>query len=446
MPRMKLLALLTVIVFAAGCAADKLRTPALRDKSFVPTTPVILIPGTTRTKLVDSRTGATVWGNLFNYLGPHTEDILSLPIDSTDLDKNISPVVPGDLLDEIAIIPKLLELQLYTKFLRVMKQNQYRRGDIDHPKPGDNFFIFLYDWRLPHDTNARILAQKVAKLKETLGPQGQKFDLIAHSSAVFIARYYLLYGGKDVRPQPDPVPDYAGASDIRKLILVNPSHQGLLYAFQILHEGFKPVHFRGARRFTPYEIFTDPAFFALMPRYDENPFVNSQGDPVNISLYDADNWVKYGWSVFSKSEQARLEAQMKQRFPMTWETEMKKENDKRFEYLKAALAHAVWLQKAVSEKLHPLPKGIDAHVFVTEWGPTPERVCLEGPEGVITFKDGNCQAELMADGDNLVTSTSLRGHYGENPPQYIFLKEKHSKIANNKQVHAHILHILRNEE
>ena|GEM_PF-2746935 len=443
-------AFLAAAMFIAlqGCAAaSKVQPPALLKKmSPEPTAPVILIPGTTRTKLIDTRTGITVWGNLYNFVGRHNETALALPIDSANLDENTNTTGPGELLDEIAIIPKLVEMQLYTRFLKAMKKGGYRRGDIDHPKPGENLFIFTYDWRLPPDINARILAGKIDRLKESLGPEASKFDMIAHSSAVFIARYYALYGSRDIKQESRPEPDYAGSANLRKLILVNPAHQGLLFAFRILHEGFRPVHSPFMRKFTPYEIFSHPAFYTMMPRYDLEPFVGTDGHPAKLNLYNADEWVKYGWSVFHKEEQSRLEKQMMRRYPQTWEEEMRKENTKMRNYLQAGLDRALLIQKAVSEKNYALPESVETHVFVTEWGPTPERVCVELPKGELHFDNGECGVLLTAEGDHMVTSSSLRGQYAQNPPSYIFLKEQHRQIANNKKVHAHILAILRGKE
>lgn len=443
-----LIPVLISCLIASGCAAAPRVPPpqALLKKPLAPEVPVILIPGTTRTKLIDTKTGITVWGNLFNFVGKHNETALALPIDSSDLDQNRNNTGPGELLDEIAIIPKLVEMQLYTRFLRAMKNGGYRRGDIDHPRLGDNFFIFTYDWRLPHDTNARLLASKVEKLKAALGPGTEKFDVIAHSSAVLIARYYALYGGRDITRETAPEPDFSGAGNIRKLILVNPAHQGLVFAFHILHEGFRPVHWVFMRRFTPYEIFTHPAFFMMMPRYDLETFVSQNGRPAGVSLYRADDWVKYGWSVFSKEEQNRLQRIMRQRFPLTWEEEMSRENARMKAYLEAGLSRAVLIQKAVSEKTHILPPAVKTYVFATEWGPTPERVCIELPEGKLHFENGECGVELKSEGDHMVTSASLRGQYAGEPPRFIFLKEQHRAIANNKKFHEHILRVLRGEE
>lgn len=447
--RQKSLCCLTALgLILQGCAAaSKVQPPALLQKAApAPSAPLILIPGTTRTKLIDTRTGITVWGNLYTFLGRHNDTALALPIDSTDLEQNRNSTGPGELLDEIAIIPKLVEMQLYTRFLKALKNGGYRRGDIDAPKPGDNLFIFTYDWRLPHDVNARILAGKITRLQEFWGPEVPRVDMIAHSSAVFIARYYALYGGRDIAREENPKPDYAGAAKLRKLILVNPAHQGLLFAFRILHEGFRPVHSPLMRKFTPHEIFSHPAFYTMLPRCDINPFVGVDGHPLELNLYNADLWVQYGWSVFQEDEQKRLEKQMMRRYPQTWAAEMKKENDKMKAYLQAGLNRALLIQKAVSEKNYSLPESVETHVFVTEWGPTPERVCVELPEGKLHFEEGRCAARLTAEGDHMVTSSSLRGQYAQNPPDYIFLKEEHRQIANNKKVHAHILNILRGKE
>ena len=410
-------------------------------------TPVILIPGTTRSKLLDRRTEEVSWGVISNFLGPHHPEEIALPIDNPDLRENRDELVPDGLLDQITIVPKLVQMQLYTRFLNTMRNHGYIAGNIEAPKDGENLFIFHYDWRRTFDENALILAERIRNLKEFFGNPGQKFDVLAHSSSVFIARYYLLYGGRDIRGETDPRPDYAGARDINKLVLINPAHEGLMFSFEILNNGFKPLRGRGVREFRPEEIFTMPAFFGLLPRYDTHPFVDKDGGDPGLDLYDADNWIKFGWSVFNEKQQAVLKKGMQERFPETWEKEVEKENERRLAYLRRVLEWAQFIQKAVSERLHPLPSGLPVYIFATEWGPTPERVCINEREKSLDFGPrSTCNASLMSTGDNMVTSSSLRGHYAGKQPRYIFLKEQHRKIANNKKIHRHLIQILWDQE
>jgi len=444
-------------LFFSSCAAlngRDLLVPEPASADFQKT-PVILIPGTTRTMLMDKRSGDIAWGILANFTGPHTEDEISLPIDNPDLRQNRDYLIPDGLLDHITIIPKLIQMQLYTRFLNTMRSHGYQIGHMSQPQPGDNFFIFQYDWRRTFDENALILARQIDSLKTFFGNPDQQFDILAHSSAVFIARYYLLYGNRDLvsemgpgplnRPgRKLPEPDNGGLRNIHKLLLINPAHEGLMFSFQILNEGFKPVGAPGIRTFRPAEIFTMPAFFGLLSRYDVRPFVTHSGSLPDISLYDADNWVRYGWSVFSRKEQDILEKQMKERFPLTWEAEAKKETDKRKAYLERVLDWALFIQRTINERDHPLPDKLPVYIFATEWGPTLERACfMPDEDAVLDFGPKSpCEGQLESSGDNMVTSSSLRGHYVGRQPEYIFLKEQHRNIANNKKIHRDIISIL----
>ncbi len=409
--------------------------------------PVILIPGTSRTKLSKGENGPVVWGNFHNFFNLRHRDNLALPIESTNLRENRDDLVPKSLVEKFTIIPFIFGVYTHKKFLKRMQQiGGYQLGDMDHPKPGDNFFVFLYDWRRDSEENAERLAQKIESLKSFYKQPSVKFDFIVHSSAVYMVRYYALYGGKDILGQEKPVPTNEGAQNIRKLIFVSPPHRGTALAFRIIHEGFRPMHLPFACFFSAYQIFTLPAFLEMIPPPGDKFFINEQGNDLDIDLYDASNWVHYGWSVFSKKEQKYLEKKYKRIYRSSWKEELEKENKKRLRYLEAALKRAKSLHNAIDEETKNISPSVETYSFIFTAGPTLARVELS-QDGKLRFKGGPKKGPRFSQGDLIVTNASMYGRYrDENKPKEILIHEKHRKMANSKKLHMQLIKLVSGKE
>lgn len=405
--------------------------------------PVILIPGTSRTKLGRGENGPIVWGNFRNFFRFHHRNDLILPIDSTNLRENRDTLIPRGLVEKFTIIPFVYGVYTHKKFLERMERlGGYQLGDMDKPKLGDNFFVFGYDWRRSSEENAERLAEKIEKLKQFYGQSSVKFNLIVHSSALYMARYYALYGGQDVLDQSNPTPTNIGARNIRKLILISPPHQGAILAFKIIHEGFHPVHLPFARSFSPYEVFTLPAFFEMLPPPGEKLFVDQQGNALDIDLYDASNWLQYEWSVFSRKEQKRLERKYRKLYPSSWKEEVKKENQKRRRYLEVVLRRAKALHEAISEETKQIAPSVEIYSFIFTAGPTLAKVELS-KNGKLWFQGGPKQTPRFSQGDLIVTNASMHGRYPDgNKPKEILIHEKHRRMANSRTLHLKLIELV----
>ena len=406
-------------------------------------TPVILIPGTSRTKLSKGETGPIVWGNFRNFFGIRHGEELALPIESTNLRENRDELIPRALVEKFTIIPFIFGVYTHKRFLeRMQRIGGYQLGDMNKPKQGDNFFVFLYDWRRSSEENAERLAQKIESLKQFYGEPAAKFDLIVHSSALFMVRYYALYGGKDVLNESSPTPTNAGAQNIRKLILVSPPHRGTALAFRIIDEGFRPVHLPFARFFSAYEIFTLPAFFEMLPPPGDPLFVDQNGNTLDLDLYDASNWVRYGWSVFNQKEQKRLERKYKHLYHSSWKEEIEKENQKRQRYLEAVLKRAKALHEAIDEGTKNISPSVKTYSFIFTAGPTLARIEFLG-SGKLRFSGGPKQAPRFSEGDLIVTNASMYGHYpDESKPQEILIHENHRRMANSRTLHMQLIELV----
>ncbi len=184
-------------------------------------------------------------------------------------------------------------------------QHGYRLGDLSRPRPRDTLFLFPYDLRYSNVEAARTLGEHLERLRQMRGEDELEVDLICHSNAAHIARYYIKYGGAKLRQAERD--DAGPAERVRaaRLILVGSPNGGTMVAFRDLQRGVQYARLVG-RRFLPETLFTFRLVFELLPVYRNQFFVDVDGQPLSIDLFDAENWRRFGWSVFAPAPRRRL--------------------------------------------------------------------------------------------------------------------------------------------
>ena len=444
---MKKSALFILFIVFAGVLSFQKEVLSLSVSQQVskPLTPVILIPGTSRTKLVYKKNGKIAWGNFRDFFSLQKRETLALPIDSTNLRENRGDLVLGGLMEEITVIPFIFKVYTHKKFLeRMQKIAGYQLGEMERPKPGDNFFVFVYDWRRSNEENAERLAQSIERLKTFYGNPETKFDIVAHCSAMYMVRYYALYGSEDVLDEKNPQPTNIGARNIRKLILISPPYRGTILAFQLMCKGFRPLKpiLPFLRSYTPYEFFTFPSFFEMLPPSGEKIFLDEHGNTLDLDLYDASNWVRYGWSVFSSKEQRRLKRKLKHRFRASWKEKFQEENERRLLYLDAVLKRTKAFHQAINEETKTISPEVQTYIVILRGGLTLAKVEFSKKKKSLRFKGGSIEHLRFAPGDQMVTQESMHGHYKEQIPQEVFLNGKHRQMANSRVMHFKVMELL----
>jgi pimeloyl-ACP methyl ester carboxylesterase len=259
-----------------------------------PPHPVILIPGFLGSKLKQKDTGRIAWGKMLDVLRGGRGDRFTLPITDYPLSANVDDLVAYGIYDNA------IGSRYYGDILdALVHHGGYRRGDIRRPQPGENCFVFYFDWRRDMVEAAAQLGAAIENLKRVYGDPDLEVDLIAHSMGGLIARYYILYGAEDVLDgSGTPVPTLAGAPNVDRLILIGTPNQGSLFALETLDRGMKKV----AEPVSVREVFTMPSLYEMLPVPGSAVLIDSEGRPLNIDLYDASNWEKYGWSVFGEHQ------------------------------------------------------------------------------------------------------------------------------------------------
>jgi pimeloyl-ACP methyl ester carboxylesterase len=299
------------------------------------THPVIFIPGMMGSVLQDSRTGKTVWGNV----GGTVMDLLALPIDAVNLVGNRDSLSPSGLLGKFTWIPGVVEKKVYQHLTQV----SITAGGYT---PNKDAFSLSYDWRRDLVESAQKLGALIEEIKAKTGNPDIKVDLLCHSSGGLIARYYAKYGTEDVLDKdPLPAPTYAGARNINKIIMLGTPHAGAMETLQRLHEG---LWLPTIVRLTPEVIFTMPAMYQLLPCGEQAYFIDRNGNPLSVDIFDAQKWHEYGWSVFAPEYQARIQTRYHSRHGRQEGEKMYKAYlEKQIFFLSAALQRARQFQRAV---------------------------------------------------------------------------------------------------
>src|SRR5262245_13016774 len=330
--------------------------------------PIIIIPGIIGSELINQKTGEKLWPELF----PKDREALALPITSTNISENRDDVVASRVIESAQLIKFIPEIGVYGALFKALEnQGGYRRGDIDAPSADgdhDTYYLFAYDWRRDNVESARKLAAKIEEIKRRTNKPGLRFDIIAHSMGGLIARYFAMYGERDVLGDERPQPDWRGAQSIGCLALIGTPNAGSMDALRSLIYGYSITEadkprinlFRSLGRST---IFTTVSAYQLLPRKETARFYDAKLDPIKLDLYDPQTWKRYKWSAAFDPEIMKRE--MKDSIKKLGEVEGRNEAEKRMtdraNYLQAVLKRGADFQSALDAGAAP-PETLRLHL------------------------------------------------------------------------------------
>ena len=257
--------------------------------------PVIIIPGLQGSELLQ-RDGTHAWFSIRRGKG----DDLRLPVTSPIFTRDRDSLKVGDIIRKVdmKILP---DIEVYQAVIDALESKGYTEATWANPKATDVFYVFPYDWRRDNVENAQILMQRMRAVKSRLRKPNLKFDIIAHSMGGLIARYAAMYGSAEP-PVSTPVPTWAGAADINKLMMFGTPNEGSFEAFNALLNGEPIVLGRKlpfVDDFRAEDVFTSPSVYELLPHQSAARFLDDDLKPVQIDLYDPGTWFKYGWGALS---------------------------------------------------------------------------------------------------------------------------------------------------
>ena len=353
--------LLAALLAAACLKATKPTLPKVFPKRFAPSgkPPIILIPGILGSELVNAKTNEHVWPEVF----PKDRDALLLPITSDVLKDNHDDLVATRVMESADLGALIPQIGVYAGLLKALEDyGGYKRGDLAHP-PSDGFqdtyYLFAYDWRRDNVEGAQKLAATIARLKAQWNKPDLRFDVIGHSMGGLVARYFAMYGDRDLSDNPQP--DWAGAQHINRLILMGSPNAGSFDAFRTIQQGYSVTAadkasfqlFRGThRRMT----FTVPSVYQLLPRNEGARFYDAKLQRLALDWYDAATWRQWQWSAAFAPDVAQDETK---RLGATAQAQLA---ERRARYLQVVLNRARAFHRAL-DLSSPPPAHLTLHLI-----------------------------------------------------------------------------------
>lgn len=434
-----LLALMTVMVVAAEA-----QTPPTGKN------PVIVIPGLSGSELVNRKTEELVW---FKAQRSKDDDV-RLPITGNPAEARDN-LVARDIIRSVQIVKFLPEIEIYERLIDALsRRGGYREARFADAKKEDfqdTFFVFPYDWRRDNIENARLLVREIEKVKKQLGKPNLKFDVVAHSMGGLIARYAAMYGDADP-PDSKKKVTWQGARHFDKIFLVGTPSSGSMLTLQSMLDGasiFGGVNIPFVRDINRFDLFSMPSVFQLLPHDGTARIFDENLKPLTVDLFSVRTWEDFGWAIWQDDEFKKRLTPDEQLDARRYFTNVL-ERARRF--------HAA-LDAANGGKFP-----VSIHLIGAE--------CKETQDGVIVVRDpkrprartifkptsfetpdgrkltaSELKPLLVASGDGVVTSRSLRG--GPNGEQSsmkvvseLFQCETHNRLVTNEDIQNRLLAIL----
>ena len=256
--------------------------------------PVVFVPGVTGVSLRDRVTGESAWGRGHDLISPHDRGHgTARPLFP---DRGGPDLVSGRVILNLRLFG-LIRIRVYQELLDLFERNGYRLGDLERPRPETDFFLFAYDWRQDNVDSAARLAAQLDRLRQVRGQSRLRVNLICQSNGAHICRYFTKYGGVELETAEsgEHLPDEL--VEVEKMVLVGSSNGGSIRILRELNRGRRYVKFVG-RFWSPETIFSYLSLYQDLPAYSRDLFVDERGQSLDVDLYSAESWRRYGWSVF----------------------------------------------------------------------------------------------------------------------------------------------------
>lgn len=386
--------------------------------------PVITIPGTLGSRLVDGDTGVVIWGGDSSLSldpdDPAAMRLIALPIGPQD--SALRDLRDGVRTDGVvrtanaSIFGATVSLDIYSGVIQTLIAGGYdfretRAAEINDRKVNLDAFEFPYDWRRDIVEAAQDLDYFIERKREQVEQERLRvfgkltepvrFDIVAHSMGALVARYYLMYGAQDL-PKDGSLPPltWEGARNVETVVLIAPPNAGAIGAFDLLVNGktfgpFQP-HYPAAL------LGTHVAPYQLMPR-TRHRRVRREADGAAPDIYDVETWRRYGWGLAGPDAEPILAALL----PGVADAETRREMG--IAHLAKALRRAEQFHRAVDRPAR-YPETLDAYLVVGGGFSTPAGAVI-GPEGV--------RVEGVEEGDGVVLrASSLMDERQGRPEEY----------------------------
>jgi pimeloyl-ACP methyl ester carboxylesterase len=269
--------------------------------------PVIIVPGILGSILAHKKTGEVEWITAAPglELGPRPDLDFEISREAVlDVDAVKDDLMPVHILSEIPVVPFLYTSNIYKRLLDAFVDAGYTLGSCDFPAAGEDCFVFGYDFRKDAVATARELALAIERVRDARGNPAENVVLVAHSFGGLIARYYLMYGSRDVLTDEVGAPDGAGARNVNAVAFLGTPHGGAVSLLAFLLRGYGYIY--DGQLIRSEEILTMPSSYQLLPRPRQDCFLDGTDPAKNltpfrvegglpVNLYDSQAWMRMGW-------------------------------------------------------------------------------------------------------------------------------------------------------
>jgi hypothetical protein len=117
-----------------------------------------------------------------------------------------------------------------------------------------------------------------------------------------IARYYLQYGPQTEQSRKAPAAWQEGDQRIRRIAMLGTPNLGSIISVSRLYQGFRI----GLRTIPPHILTHFATPFESMPSPASKSFMDSNGTPITLPIYDVAFWQANKWSIYSEESQQLL--------------------------------------------------------------------------------------------------------------------------------------------
>lgn len=399
---------MTLLAVLVSCASSsRSGQPGMHEgaaRLSVAPRPVILIPGLLGTRLEDRITRRVVWGGVKGFLGGGVAYDLALPVDPDEPDH----LEPAGLVAEVA------GLDVYAAILKTLRRAGGYQAGTEHPEMGAAYFVFDYDWRLSCAATAAALDRKIKEIQALYKDPGLKVDIVAHSMGGLVTLYYLLYGDRDVRDDPRPVPDFSGARNVGTVVLLGTPTLGSVGALRACIEG----RTLGLTSIPPEVFATGPSMYELLPSPSSRVLYGPDGQHETADIYDEATWRRLKWGIYNPRLVAGIRSHYIQRHPGVAASEVDCHMGRLYGTFSTLLRQAAGFHRAIEAA--STPGGVRIVLIGGDCVPTLQALWIEqvGSCSVTRFSPGQVRQPpvgmdlrkiFYGPGDGQVTQASLLG-------------------------------------
>jgi hypothetical protein len=274
---------LAVVLVAAGCASIQppVLDPAVAALEDRPA--VIFVSGLTGTALYDREARRVTWGDARSTFLPRDRGrAMARPIGGAE-----DRVETREPILDMSLRP-FYRYEVYRPIVTTLEANGFERGR--------DLFLFGYDWRQSNVESARALA----RLIDDVG-KGRPVVLICQSNGGYLCRWAVRAGDVSLDEAERGVARLPRAR-VEALVFLGTTHAGSIRILREIDRGRTYVPL--GRFLGPETFFTFESLYQDLPPWRDDLFVAGNGDRIDVDLFDAASWERYGWSIFG-AEAAR---------------------------------------------------------------------------------------------------------------------------------------------